>query len=436
MTGLTGLTSRFRRRPRQPDRVAEGADTEIRRSDRYSSVDLLTEATADIGARPGRLVMTVLGTVLGIGALIATVGFAHTAAGEIAREFTAVSATQLTVSPTMEKTSNGTEIATGRLPWDAVDRIGHLVGIESATLLAKVKLADPTITAVPVNDPSAPLTAPPALYAASAGLLDTIGGRVVTGRTFDDGHDRRGDRVAMLGARAADRLGINRIDSQPSIFISGRAYAVIGIYGDVQRNGDLLDAVIIPTTTARTDLHLPSPGDLLARIAVGAGPQLRGQVPLALAPDAPETLEIGAPAGVSDLSRTVQADVNLVFVVLAVIVLLAGGLGIVNVTMLSVTERTGEIGLRRALGATQRNIAAQFMLESIIIGLLGGLIGASCGVLAVVAVSIAQGWTPVLDPLTATGGVALGAVVGLIAGSIPARRASRIEPVAALREHN
>ena len=424
---------RFGRRPHGPEHGTEGAGAEVRRSDRFGSTDLLTEATADIGARPGRLVMTVLGTVLGIGALVATVGFAHTAAGQIARQFTAVSATQLVVSPATEKNTNGTEIATGRLPWDAVERVGQLVGIESATLLAEVTLADPTISAVPVNDPSAPITAPPPLYAASAGLLDTIGGSIVTGRAFDDGHDRRGDRVALLGARAANRLGINRIDSQPSIFISGRPYAVIGIFRDVQRNGDLLDAVIIPTTTARTDLRLTAPGELLARIAVGAGPQLRGQVPLALAPDALETLEVGAPGGVSNLSRTVQADVNVVFLVLAVIVLLAGGLGIVNVTMLSVTERTGEIGLRRALGATQRNIAAQFMLESIIIGLLGGLIGASCGVLAVVGVSIAQGWIPVLDPLTAIGGVALGAVVGLAAGSIPARRASRIEPVAALR---
>lgn len=120
-------------------------------------------------------------------------------------------------------------------------------------------------------------------------------------------------------------------------------------------------------------------------------------------------------------------------VILSVIVLLAGGVGIANVTTLSVMERVGEIGLRRAIGATRRQIAWHFIVKSIIIGLLGGLIGAAVGVFAVVAISIVQQWTPVVDPFVAFGGALLGAVVGLVAGGFPARRASRIEPVTALR---
>jgi putative ABC transport system permease protein len=103
------------------------------------------------------------------------------------------------------------------------------------------------------------------------------------------------------------------------------------------------------------------------------------------------------------------------------------------VTLLSVMERIGEIGLRRSLGATTKNIAGQFIVESAVIGLLGGLVGSAMGVFAVVIVSVVNGWTPILDIGLVLGAALLGAVVGLAAGAYPALRASRIEPVTALR---
>ncbi|SDG50974.1 ABC transporter permease [Klenkia brasiliensis] len=401
--------------------------------DRFGLTDLLGEATADIGARPGRLVTTVVGTVLGVAALIATIGFAQTAAAQIARQFDAAAATALVVTPATASTGGGETVATGTLPWDAVDRLERLAGVDSAALLAELSLPEATVTAVAVNDPSQAPVAPPALYAASAGLLDTVGGHLATGRFFDSGHDARGDRVVVLGSRAAERLGVDRVDSQPSVFVDGIAYAVLGIVDATDVRAELLDAVVLPTGTARADFGLRAPGDLQAHIAVGAGPQLAEQAPLALAPDAPETVEVNAPSARSQLGRAVQADVNGVFVILSVVVLLAGGVGIANVTMLSVVERIGEIGLRRAVGATRRQIAGQFMAESVVIGLLGGLIGAAVGVLAVVGISVARGWSPVVDPWTALGGTLLGAVLGLAAGGLPARRAARVEPVEALR---
>ncbi|UOY00807.1 ABC transporter permease [Blastococcus sp. PRF04-17] len=360
----------FRSRPRRPG--PEPDPWPVAPADRFRLSDLLGEATADIGSRPGRLVTTIVGTVLGIAALITTVGLAQTAAGQIARQFDANAATQLVVSPRTANTAGGATVAAGALPWDAVSRLERLSGIESVALLAEVSLPEAVVTAVPVNDPSQPPSAPPPIYAASEELLDTVGGRLATGRFFDAGHDERADRVAVLGFRAAERLGVQRIDTQPSVFVDGIAYAVVGVVRSVDVRGELLDAVILPTRTARADFGLVAPGNAQARIAVGAGPQLRTQAALTLAPDDPESLEVRAPSGRSELGRDVQADVNVVFVVLAVIVLLAGGVGIANVTMLSVLERVGEIGLRRAVGATGRQIAGQFVAESVVIGLLGG----------------------------------------------------------------
>lgn len=414
-----------------------GVDALLRKvphADRFTFQDLVAEATADIGSRPGRLIMTTVGTVLGIGALVATIGFAQTTAGQIASQFDAVAATQVIVKPAEARTGGGKSAATGRLPWDAPKRVESLVGVEDAALLAKVSLGDDeTITAVPITDPSAAQTAAPSLVASSSGLLATVRGKVTTGRMFDDGHDVRHDRVAVLGAGVAEDLNIQRIDRQPSIFIAGIPYAVIGIVDDFQRRSDLRDAVIIPMQSAVADFSLGAPEELQIRIQVGAGPQVAEQATLALAPNDPSTLKASAPPKQSDLAGNVQADVNFVFLILGGIVLLAGALGIANVTLLNVSERVGEIGLRRALGATRRQIASQFMLESVVIGLVGGLIGASLGVLSIVVVSLLQQWTPVVDPLIALAGAVLGAVVGWGAGWYPARRAARVEPVTALR---
>lgn len=413
-----------------------GAAPAITRADRFSVQDLIVEAGYGIGARPTRLIMTTLGTTIGIASLVVTIGFAQTAAGQIARQFDAVAATQVVIEPGSTDGMNGSERATGRLPWDAPDRVSRLAGVELAGLVSEVPLDAVTITAVPVNDPSEPATLGPSLMATSPGLLDAVRGNIVTGRYFDTGHDARADRVAVLGSRAAERLGINRVDSQPSIFIGDSSYTVIGIIEGMERRSDLLDAVVVPMGTARADFGLTGPDELQIRIALGAGKVVAEQAPIALDPNAAENFEVQAPSARSALRENVQADVNVIFLILGVLALVAGGLGIANVTLLSVMERVGEIGLRRALGATKRNISSQFMVESVVIGLLGGLIGAALGVFAVVIVSAIQQWAPVVDPWLAAGSALLGAVVGLAAGVYPALKASNIEPIVALRGGN
>ena len=405
----------------------------VPRTDRFGPQDLLAEATAGIGGRPGRLALTILGTVLGIASVVVTVGLAQTAAGQINKQFDAVAATQAVAAPATATGRSGQERALGRLPWDSADRAERLAGVESAALVSSVEVGERDVRAVPVHDPSAARTARTPVAATGPHAVEALGGRVVQGRYFDAGHDARGDRVVVLGAGAAGRLGVHRVDRQPSVFIGDDAYQVIGVVDDLQRRTDLRDAVIVPTGTARAELDLAAPEELHLHLAIAAGPVVGSQLPTALDPQAPETIDVSVPRAASSVQRSVQADVNTIFLALGGVALLIGGVGIANVTLLSVLERVGEIGLRRALGATRRQVAAQFMVESVVVGLLGGLVGAALGVGAVVAVSAAQSWTPILD-LWLVGVAALsGGLIGLLAGLYPSLKAASVEPISALR---
>ena len=123
----------------------------------------------------------------------------------------------------------------------------------------------------------------------------------------------------------------------------------------------------------------------------------------------------------------------LLFLMLGGVSLPVGAIGIANVTLVSVMERTGEIGLRRAMGATRRHIATQFLLESATMGAVGGVLGASAGMLVVVGVAFYQTWTPVIGPWIPLLAPVVGGATGLMAGLYPALRAAGLEPVEALR---
>ena len=392
--------------------------------------DLGNEATAGLFARPGRTVLTVFGTVIGLASLVATLGLSRTAGNQIVGHFDELAATEIVVTP---KPAATTDTTTAALPWDSPIRLGRLNGVAAAGNLSTLDVGARLVAASPLSDPQNQTAFKLAVSAASPGLFRAVRAVLRTGRTFDSMQSNRAERVAVLGPNAATRLGISRVDQLPAITIGDDTYLVIGILDSVARQPDLLGAVIIPEGTAQHYYRLGHPGLIVVETGIGAASVIARQIPMALRPDNPRALKVVSPPEPKRVRDAVKNDLNLLFLILGAVSLLVGAIGIANVTLVSVIERTGEIGLRRALGASRRHVGQQFLVESTTVGIVGGVLGASLGTLVVVIVSAYQQWTPVLDPLTPFLAPIVGGLTGLISGTYPALRAARLEPVEALR---
>ena len=399
---------------------------------RFAFRDLISESVAGMLSRPGRTTLTALGTVLGIAALVATLGLANTAGNQIVAHFDELAATTVSVENQREGFFFGSNSATSAIPWDAEERLSRLNGVVSAGTMSRVPIED-LVRSVPINDPLGQSDFFIDVYATSPGLFGAIRATMATGRFFDSGHSERRDPVAILGPGAADRLNINRVDQQPAIFIGDTILVVIGIIDEVVQQPVLLNSIIVPDGTARGLLNLQVPSEVHIRTELGAAQLIGEQAAIALSPNEPEELRVILPPEPRRVQAAIESDVNALFLVLGGVALLVGGIGIANVTLVSVLERVGEIGVRRALGSARRHIAFQFLTESAATGLLGGIAGASLGVLTVVIVSAAQQWTPVLEPWIPLAAPLLGGVIGLVAGMYPSLRAASLEPVDALR---
>ena len=388
--------------------------------------DTLTESLAAVGQRPARTLLTALGTMLGVGAFVTTTGLASTASAQVSARFDALKATEVRVQ-------DAAPDGTNPFPDDVEARLEMLNGVNAAGLSYPVP--DPGFLQ-PRNTASRPvgIIQPVPLVAATPGALRAALPVLSAGRLFDDFHESRFERVAVLGRVAADQLGITRLDNQPAVFIGDRAYTVIGVIDDVARNPDVLLSIVIPVSTEQHDIGTQgAPYEVLIDTVPGAAALAGRQAPLALRPQEPERLQSLVPPDPQTLRNSVESDVTGLYYALAGLALLIGTIAIANATLLNTIERRPEIGLRRALGAKRGHIARQITLEAAIVGALAGVAGTAVAICAIAAVSNSRGWTMTTDPTIALIAPCIGLVTGAIAGVLPAMRAARTPPASTLR---
>jgi putative ABC transport system permease protein len=400
--------------------------------------EIISVALGALRANKLRSSLTMLGIVIGVAAVIAMVALGTGAQTAVKERIASLGTTLLTVMPGQQR-GMGVVIADQNTKLTMDDARAIEDHADNVTAVQPEMNRNIQITWQNKN-------ASASVVGTSANYLHVRNYKLMAGRMFTPNEDEAKQRVAVVGPAVATNMGLEAPDALlgENIRLRGIQFLVIGVLeskGQASPFGNPDEQVLIPINTAR--FRVLGTDRLRSISALAASEE---KIPDAMAdiqkairrehrlrPNQPDDFQMRSQADfLNTLGETTQVFTYLLSGIAAVS-LLVGGIGIMNIMLVSVTERTREIGIRKALGATRWNILLQFMIEAIVLCCVGGLIGIIVGSGGATAMSRAFAWNVRVSPGAIVLAFAFSAAVGLIFGVWPARRAAAMDPILALR---
>ncbi len=409
-------------------------------------IDTLRTGLEGVLSHRLRSTLTVIGIMIGITAVILTVGLGEGAQQQVGSEISALGSNLLTISPGSTTSSSGIRGGFGS---------ASTLTVGNATALASKTVAPDVAAVAPTTTESETLVAGTTNWTTSVVGTEpswlTVRGRSMTEGRFIAGHDvSTRANVVVLGSTTAEELFGARDPVGQTVTVAGVPMEVIGVLNTVGSSGsssttsDQDDQAIVPITTAATELiggtSRNSVSDILVQATssstLSAAYQEADSELLslhAITTPADADFTITPETSLLDTATSVDKTLTVLLGGIAGISLLVGGIGVMNIMLVSVTERIREIGLRKALGATPRVIRRQFLVEASVLGLVGGLLGAGLGILGAVILPHFISDPIAISPVATVGAIAVAIAIGVAFGVYPASRAAALPPIDALR---
>jgi len=373
-------------------------------------------------SRRVRALLSALGISIGIAAIVGVLGISQSSKTGLLNELGRLG-NLLTVQASSTAFGQQTELPT--TAEGMVSRIGPVTNVTEIGALSNTYVyRTPYVPAIDTNGIS--------LSATDAALPATIGVTVAHG-SFLNAATAHFPAV-VLGAEAASLLGIDNLAYPTQVWIGGHWFTVVGVLNPVQLVSQMDSMAFIGFPIAEQYFAFDGhPTELYLRSAYSQVSAVAAVLPETVNPANPTTVAWTEPADILKAELVTKGAYNGLFLGLGAVALLVGGVGIANVMVISVLERRSEIGLRRALGASRRQVAEQFLAEALLLSVLGGAAGTVIGLAATVIYARSQGWSVQIPTVALYGGVGAALVIGAVAGLYPSMRAARLSPTEALR---